>query len=150
MSVLDKFMGGFSDGDYDEDDYEEYEDADDYKKDSSRSSKNGSKVSNINRNKGRALNIKKPTSFDDSRDITDLLLDNKTVVLNLEGLDVGVSQRIIDFTSGATYAIEGNFQKVSKYIYVLTPKAVDVSGDYADGIAAAGVYDTASMRGSYQ
>lgn len=43
----------------------------------------------------------KPTSVEDAREITETLLANRTVVLNLEGLDVDIAQRIIDFTSGS-------------------------------------------------
>ena len=49
-----------------------------------------------------------------------------------EGLDVDVAQRIIDFTSGGCYAIGGHLQKVSGYIFLVTPKNVDISGDLQD------------------
>ena len=45
----------------------------------------------------------KPTSVEDSREITETLLSGRTVILNLEGLDLEIAQRIIDFTSGATF-----------------------------------------------
>ena len=54
------------------------------------------------------------------------------VILNLEGLDLEVAQRIIDFTSGATYAISGNLQKISNYIFIATPQSVELSGDFQD------------------
>ncbi|MCR5667152.1 MAG: cell division protein SepF, partial [Eubacterium sp.] len=41
-----------------------------------------------------------------------------------------VAQRIIDFASGATFAINGNLQKITNYIFIITPAAVDVSGDF--------------------
>ena len=53
----------------------------------------------------------KPTSVEDAREITETLLSGRTVILNLEGLDLEVAQRIIDFTSGATYAISGIFRR---------------------------------------
>ena len=74
----------------------------------------------------------KPTTCEDSREITETLLSNRTVVLNFEGLDVDVAQRIIDFTSGSCYAIGGNLQKVSGFIFLVTPKNVDISGDLQD------------------
>ena len=73
--------------------------------------------------------IIKPTSVNDAREVTDTLLANSTVVLNLEGLDVEIAQRIIDFTSGSCYAVHGNVMKISHYIFVITPANVDVSGD---------------------
>ena len=53
----------------------------------------------------------KPTSVEDAREITETLLNNRTVVLNLEGLDLEIGQRIIDFTSGSCFAIDGNLQE---------------------------------------
>ena len=50
-----------------------------------------------------------------------LSLRNATVVLNLEGIDVELAQRIIDFTSGACYSLGGSLQKVSSYIFILGP-----------------------------
>lgn len=72
----------------------------------------------------------KPTSVEDAREITETLLNNRTVVLNVEGLDVEIAQRIIDFTSGSTFAISGNLQKISNYIFIITPASVDISGDF--------------------
>ena len=71
----------------------------------------------------------KPASFEDAREISETLLADRTVILNMEGLDLGLAQRIIDFTSGCCYAIDGNLQKISNYIFIVTPAAVDISGD---------------------
>ena len=82
---------------------------------------------------GMEVCVIKPTSVEeDGREITDTLLANRTVVLNLEGLDMDVAQRIIDFTSGSCYAISGNLQKISHYIFIVTPSSVDISGDMQD------------------
>ena len=74
----------------------------------------------------------KPQAFEDARDIAETLLANRTVILNMEGLDYALAQRLIDFISGACYAINGNLQRVSGYIFVVTPHAVDISGDLQD------------------
>ena len=71
----------------------------------------------------------KPVAIDEEIEIIDTLLDGRTVVLNMEGLNVEVAQRIIDFVSGATYAMRGNLQKISNYIFLATPSGVDISGD---------------------
>lgn len=159
MSVIDKFLdvmklGGEDDyddydDDYDyEDDYEEKpkkslfkkkksdEDEDDFPADSAPQTK-AAKVMPIRQAQRRSSNgmevcVIKPTSFEDSLEIMDTLLSNRTVVLNFEGLDMDVAQRIIDFSSGGSYAIGGHLQKVSGYIFLLTPKNVDISGDLQD------------------
>lgn len=92
---------------------------------------------------GMEVCVFKPTQFEEAREITDTLLANCTVVLNFEGLDVEIAQRIIDFTSGSCYAIGGNLQKVSNYIFIVTPKSVDISGDFQDILA--GAFDVPSI-----
>ena len=79
---------------------------------------------------GMEVCVIKPTSFDESREITETLLANRTVVLNVEGLDVDIAPRIIDFASGSCFAINGNLQKISNYIFIITPESVDISGDF--------------------
>ena len=81
---------------------------------------------------GMEVCVIKPTSVEDAREITETLLANRTVVLNLEGLDVDIAQRIIDFTSGSCFAISGNLQKISHYIFIITPASVDISGDFQE------------------
>lgn len=86
---------------------------------------------------GMELCVIRPTTIEDGREITDTLLDNRAVVLNLEGLDVDIAQRIIDFTSGSCYAISGNLQKISHFIFIITPASVEISGDFQDVLSGA-------------
>lgn len=80
----------------------------------------------------------KPTTYDDAKEICDTLLSGRAVILNLEGLHIEIAQRIIDFTFGACYAMDGNLQKVSNYILVITPANVELSGDFQDIVGEAG------------
>ena len=94
---------------------------------------------------GMEVCVIKPTSIEDAREITETLLANRTVVLNLEGLDVDIAQRIIDFTSGSCFAISGNLQKISHYIFIITPAIVDISGDFQEILA--GTFDVPINNG---
>ena len=87
----------------------------------------------------------KPTSMEDTREIADTLLDNATVILNLEGIDVELAQRIIDFASGACYSLNGTLQKISSYIFVLGPSSVDITGDLQNILGGA----TPSVKAGY-
>ena len=89
---------------------------------------------------GMEVCVIKPTTVEEAREITETLLANRTVVLNLEGLDVDIAQRIIDFTSGSCFAISGNLQKISHYIFIITPASVDISGDFQE-ILTGGSFD---------
>ncbi len=81
---------------------------------------------------GMEVCVIKPKNVEEAREVTDTLLSGRAVILNLEGLHVDVAQRIIDFTSGSCYSINGNLQKVSNYIFIITPETVDISGDFQD------------------
>ena len=76
----------------------------------------------------------RPTSIEDAREICDYLLAGKAVVLNMEGIHTEIAQRIIDFTSGSTYSMNGNLQKISSYIFIATPESVELSGDFQEMI----------------
>lgn len=89
----------------------------------------------------------KPSTVDEAREITETLLSGRTVILNLEGLDLEIAQRIIDFTSGATFAINGNLQKISNYIFLVTPTNVDISGDLQDLLNSS--FDVPSIKTRY-
>lgn len=145
-------LGDNTEDDYDEDYYEEDEpvvekakklpelDEDDFEdevQDIKKSKPVQQKVTPIRQVKrapgnGMEVCVIKPSSVEDAREITDTLLANRTVVLNLEGLDVETGQRILDFASGSTHAIHGNLQKISNFIFIITPACVDVSGDFQE------------------
>ena len=171
MGVLDKFLNvmrlnpddddDFYNDDYDYDD--DYEEEEPVKKSSSRKEKKEAyeeerpikstpKVTPIRpvkkpSNAGMEVCVIKPTSVEDAREITETLLAGRTVILNLEGMDLEIAQRIIDFISGATFAISGNLQKISNYIFLVTPTNVDISGDLQDLLS--GSMDQPTVRGRY-
>ena len=108
---------------------------------SSRFSSASSKITPMRTRKNATMEVCviKPKAFDDAKEIAETLLTNRTVILNIEGLDYALAQRLIDFISGASYAINGNLQRVSAWIFVITPHAVDISGDLQDIADAFGV-----------
>ena len=86
---------------------------------------------------GMEVCVIRPHTMEDAREITETLLANCTVVLNVEGLELEIAQRIIDFASGSCYAIDGNLQKISNYIFIITPESVDISGDFQEILSGA-------------
>lgn len=82
--------------------------------------------------KGLEVCIMKPTSFEDSQDICDMLLTGRASVVNLEGFDPDDAQRIMDFISGCVYAINGKLHQISRYIFIFSPDTIDISGDYLE------------------
>jgi cell division inhibitor SepF len=122
-------------------DYEEDEEEYDPPKPSLFSSRN--KSSNITPvKKPMEVSLIRPQNVDDARVICDLLLEGKAVVLNMEGLHTEIAQRIIDYTSGATYSIDGKLQKISNYIFIATPVTVELSGEFQDLMMSGGFDDS--------
>lgn len=78
----------------------------------------------------------KPTALDDAREVCDILLSGRAVVINMEGVHVDLAQRIIDFTSGACFSINGNLQKISKYIFIVSPQSIGLTGDFSEVLEA--------------
>lgn len=89
--------------------------------------------------KGLEVCIMKPSTFEDSQEICDMLLSGRAVVVNLEGFDPDVAQRIMDFISGAVYAISGKLHQISRYIFIFSPDNIDISGDYLDLVPVDGL-----------
>lgn len=75
--------------------------------------------------------ITQPTNFDQSQEICNYLKERKSVILNLEYVNKDVARRIVDFLSGATYALDGHIQKVSNSIFLVAPVNYDISSDLA-------------------
>ena len=100
-----------------------------------------------NNGSGMEVCVIKPTTIEDEIEIADTLLSGRTVLINMEGLNVEIAQRIIDFTSGSCFAIGGNLQKISHYIFLVTPTNVDISGDLQDLLSTS--FDASSMSTRY-
>ena len=70
-----------------------------------------------------------PKSFNDVQDVADKFKESIPVILNLQGTDTDLSKRLIDFSSGLTYALEGGMQRIADKVFLLTPHNVEVSAE---------------------
>ena len=113
---------------------ERYEEPEDYpeEKVSSSRSKRPANVVPVRQPRSLEVCMIRPKSVEEGREICDTLLSGRAVVINLEGLNMDIAQRIIDFTSGACYSMNGNLQKISSYIFIVTPQSVELSGDFQE------------------
>jgi cell division inhibitor SepF len=81
----------------------------------------------------RALEIVvlQPRTFDDARSAADYLKMRRPVVVNLHGAPADLARRIVDFTSGVTYALDGHLLRVGDEIFLFTPAHVAITADVA-------------------
>ncbi len=75
------------------------------------------------------LVIIEPQGFDECARLVDGLKSRKPIIVNLEKLDVDTAKKIFDFLGGATYALNGNVQKIANSIFVFAPENVDIDAE---------------------
>ena len=83
---------------------------------------------------GEVVKVVKPQLFNEARVVAEFLKDGITVVVNLEGIEIGEAQRIADFIGGACFAIDGTLKAISNNIFIVAPGNIEVSGDLRDEI----------------
>lgn len=76
------------------------------------------------------LMVIEPKGFDECSKLVDSLKSRKPIIVNLEKLDSDTARKIFDFLGGATYALNGNVQKVANNIFVFAPENVAI---FAEG-----------------
>jgi cell division inhibitor SepF len=94
-----------------------------------RSSARNNKIVNINATTQLAVVLVRAEQFNGVSDIADHLKNKMTVVLNLESAEKETANRMLDFLSGVTYAIEGKIKRVAKDTYLITPYNVEIVGE---------------------
>ena len=70
-----------------------------------------------------------PKNFNDAQDVADKFKATIPVILNLQGTDTDLAKRLIDFSSGLTYALNGGMQRIADKVFLLTPHNVEVSAE---------------------
>jgi len=70
-----------------------------------------------------------PRNFNDAQEVADRFKRNVPVILNLQSTGTDLSKRLIDFSSGLTYAMDGGMQKIADKTFMLTPANVEVSAE---------------------
>lgn len=88
--------------------------------------------STVNTTSGAGLKpklvIHEPITYEDGPKILDDIKNRKIVVIDFETLDVDKKKQIFEFVNGGIYSMEAQIRKVTKDIFVVAPKGVDVEG----------------------
>jgi cell division inhibitor SepF len=82
-----------------------------------------------------------PKAFNDAQEIANQFKDSIPVILNLQGIDVDLSKRLIDFSSGLTYALDGGMQRIADKVFLLTPRNVEVSAEEKERLIEKGFFN---------
>lgn len=100
-----------------------------------------SKVVNIHATTQLKVVVLQPTTYNDATEIASHLKEKKPVVVNLEKLDKETARKIVDFLSGAVYALDGSMQKVANGILLIVPYTMGIMGDFSDELKTHALFD---------
>lgn len=68
------------------------------------------------------VNISTPSTFRDIQELVNSLRRHEAVIVDMSRIHPDCVERVLDYLSGAVYALEGTEKSVSKTIYMFTPK----------------------------
>jgi cell division inhibitor SepF len=86
------------------------------------------------------VHVMEPQGFNDAQEVGDRLKAGQPVILNLQGVDRELLRRLIDFSSGLAYALNGTMSKAAEQVFLLTPSNVEVSEEEKERLQARGLY----------
>jgi cell division inhibitor SepF len=84
-------------------------------------------ITDASRRAGGSVAVFAPRAFADVTEIADALRSRQVVIVNVQGADRNLLQRVVDFTSGVAYTIDGRIQKLAEAIYLVVPAGVNVN-----------------------
>lgn len=112
------------------------------------SKRNVVSLSEAGRRPGGSVAVFAPRSFAEVTEIADALRSRQVAILNLQGADRALLQRVVDFTSGVAYTIDGKIQKLAEAIYLVVPAGIAVnSANLREQIDQDGMLDLTARFG---
>jgi len=104
-------------------------------------------LSAAGRRAGTQVSVYSPRAYQDVVEIADSLRNRQVVIVNLQNADRTLLQRVVDFTSGVAYTIDGKIQKLAESIYLVVPAGVTVNAaGLRDSLMADGTFDFMTNR----
>jgi cell division inhibitor SepF len=104
-------------------------------------------LSSASRRGGNQVSVFSPRSYQDVVEIADALRNRQVVIVNLQNADRTLLQRVVDFTSGVAYTIDGKIQKLAESIYLVVPAGIVVNtAGLRDSMMADGTFDFMANR----
>ena len=97
--------------------------------------------------------VASPVSFEESEKLAGHLKNRRPVIVNFDGASKETAQRIIDFLSGAVFALNGSTCKVAAETFLFNPSNVsvyseDLTGDLRERLPLK--WDQGVMRDHFQ
>ena len=106
-------------------------------------------LSEAGRRLGTSVAVFAPRSFGEVTEIADALRARQVAIVNLQGADRALLQRVVDFTSGVAYTLDGRIQKLAESIYLVVPAGIVVNSNHVrEQVDQDGMLDLTTRFGS--
>ena len=81
-----------------------------------------------------AFSLVTPQDFDAAQRIADHLRGGTPVIVDLQACGRDLAERLIDFCSGLTYALDGSVEYLGENVVLLAPHNVELSSEALGGL----------------
>ncbi len=85
-------------------------------------------------------------TLSDAQTLADYIREGRAVVLDLRETETAMVRRLVDFSSGLTYALDGRMVKIATGVILVTPEGGTVGVEERRRLASLGLYDTSMAR----
>jgi FtsZ-interacting cell division protein YlmF len=75
---------------------------------------------------GTQISIFNPVSFEEALDIVSCLRGRSATTISLDKMKKSDAGRLVDFVSGASAALDGDFHKLTEQVYVFCPSNIKI------------------------
>lgn len=79
--------------------------------------------------------------FGDARVLADRIRERTPVVLDMRQIDQDLVRRVVDFSSGLIYALDGSMRRIGDGLVAVLPPRVTLSRDEKRRLASLGAYE---------
>jgi len=85
-------------------------------------------------------------TLSDAQTLADHIREGQPVVLDLRDTETAMVRRLVDFSSGLTYALDGRMVKIATGVILVTPEGATVGVEERRRLASLGLYDASMVR----
>lgn len=83
-------------------------------------------------------------TLSDAQTLADYIRDGRSVVLDLRDTETAMVRRLVDFSSGLTYALDGRMMKIATGVILVAPTGTSIGVEERRRLAALGLYDAST------
>jgi len=90
------------------------------------------------------VKILAPKDISDAPRVSDYLSENKICIINMQGAEHTMAQRVADYLGGVCYALNGQVERIDSHTFVMAPSNATISADLKEELKSSGIFSRSS------